>query len=297
MTTGMQAGDHSILEMENRKRAFRGDSPATGFFRFRGIPVVIENGFFTPRVWKDEDSGDNYGASVMRYPYGYIPNTLGTDGDEVDVYIGPNTLSMWVFIVTQMKTPAFVEVDEQKVMLGFNSEDEAKDAYLGQYDDPRFFGSIQTMHLSKFKELLSSRRGSLIKALNELYSSDTLHDSLRGTMDNPTFILKGVAAKATDLAHAVHEDMEKALSASVAASMAKEYKQPTFTIGTQRTRPEHEPPVVPIRTIPTPQAQPLKAEPVGTDCNVCGYVYKSLDGCPKCSYAMSIKESRNYFER
>jgi hypothetical protein len=48
--------------------------------------------------------------------------------------------------------PVTGDFDEQKVMLGFNSEAEAKAAYLKQYDRPRFFGSIVKMDIDAFKE-------------------------------------------------------------------------------------------------------------------------------------------------
>jgi hypothetical protein len=37
-------------------------------------------------------------------------------------------------------------------MLGFDSAEEAKKAYLRQYNDPKFFGSMTELSFEKFKE-------------------------------------------------------------------------------------------------------------------------------------------------
>ena len=103
----------------------------------------------------------------MLHPYGYVRGTLGTDGDEVDVYVGPNKESEKVFVVTQLKKPEFKTVDEQKVMLGFGSAREAKSAYLKHYDDPRFFKDMKEVTMEEFKNKLGSQKGKLIKG--ELY--------------------------------------------------------------------------------------------------------------------------------
>ncbi len=113
----------------------------------------------------------------MKYAYGYVRGTLGTDGDEVDVYIGPNEKSDKVFVVTQMKTPEFKEVDEQKCMLGFNSAKDAKKAYIDQYDNPKFFGSMKEMSLDDFKEKLKTK-GKLIKCAYLWYNITLGEDTM-----------------------------------------------------------------------------------------------------------------------
>jgi len=77
----------------------------------------------------------------------YIANGLFTH----NCYVGPNPESEIVYIVNQ-NDPTTGEFDEQKVMLGFNSEKEAKAAYLKQYDRPGFFGDIVKMDIDTFKE-------------------------------------------------------------------------------------------------------------------------------------------------
>jgi len=141
-----------------------------GHCTFQGLPIAIENGAGSERCWTDESTGEA-GSTVMKYPYGYVDGTLGTDGDAVDVYVGPDKGSQKVFVVTQNQKPAtgmagthpWVETDEQKVMLGFNSATEAQDAYLAHYDDSRFFGRMIELTMDAFKDRLSTQRGQLIK--------------------------------------------------------------------------------------------------------------------------------------
>jgi hypothetical protein len=87
----------------------------------------------------------------MSYDYGYIRGTVGTDKDHLDAYIGPNPESETVYIANQ-RDPVTGMFDEQKVMLGFNSEEEAKAAYLKQYDRPGFFGNMLNIDDDTFKE-------------------------------------------------------------------------------------------------------------------------------------------------
>ena len=129
------------------------------------MQISVENAKGTRRHWYDEH-GDETGSSFMHHDYGYIRGTKGTDGDHVDVYVGPNPEHREVHVVTQMKKPDFREVDEQKVMLGFPSAKHAKAAYLKQYDDPRFFGSMKTMDVDAFKRKVfpKENHGKLVKA-------------------------------------------------------------------------------------------------------------------------------------
>lgn len=66
--------------------------------------------------------------------YGYIKGTIGKDKDHVDVFIKPGTPTDWagtVFVVDQRNKDG--SFDEHKVMLGFDSIEEAKAGYLANY--------------------------------------------------------------------------------------------------------------------------------------------------------------------
>jgi hypothetical protein len=114
----------------------------------------------------------------MHHDYGYIRGTKGTDGDHVDVYIGPHGLEKApsVFVVDQRKAPDFKTFDEQKFMLGFRSLEEARKGYLAHYPDNRFLGKIKSMPFSKFYKKVTNKgnHGKKIAALID-NPNDPLH--------------------------------------------------------------------------------------------------------------------------
>lgn len=144
---------------------------------FQGIPISIENAQGSYRHWKDPLKGEE-GRTYMHYAYGYIRGTEGADGEGVDVYLGPNEESPIAFIVRQC-CPITGEYDEDKVMLGFYTYDEAKEAYMGQYDDPGFFGSMDSCHVDniddctlpqpklKYQEIFGAHVGDVIGKAKE----------------------------------------------------------------------------------------------------------------------------------
>jgi hypothetical protein len=117
---------------------------------FRGLKISVETDKGEKRYWYDPNNKEK-GSTTMRYPYGYIRRTEGIDGDHVDVYVGPNEDAKNVYVVHQQKAPRFDRYDEDKCMLGFNSAEEAKKAYLMHYNDDRFFGSMTVMPFEQFK--------------------------------------------------------------------------------------------------------------------------------------------------
>jgi DNA-binding ferritin-like protein len=70
--------------------------------------------------------------------YGEIRGTEGTDGDKLDVYVGDNHDSSLVVVIHQ-HNPWDGQYDEDKVILGCESVEEAIGLYKKQYDRPGFF--------------------------------------------------------------------------------------------------------------------------------------------------------------
>ncbi len=116
--------------------------------KFQGLQISVENEMGTVR------SGENW-QTVMQHKYGYIRGTIGSDGDHLDVYVGPHKFSKDVFVVFQVD-PRTGEYDEDKVMLGYESPEEAKAAYLLHYDTDKFFGSMGYLPLAVFKAIISA---------------------------------------------------------------------------------------------------------------------------------------------
>ena len=81
------------------------------------------------------DASGNKWETTMQNTYGYIRGTEGVDGDHIDVFL-TNDIDGWngrrVYIVDQYNEDG--TFDEHKVMLGFNDEADAQDAYLSNYE-------------------------------------------------------------------------------------------------------------------------------------------------------------------
>lgn len=127
---------------------------------FAGFTIVIESPKGSYRYWTDTDGTP--GKTLMRHNYGYIEGSFGADGDSVDTYLGPNPNAEWVYIVHQNKKPDFLQFDEDKCLIGFDSANHARDAYLSMYDDERFFGSMDMMTLESFRRKVMYQAGGKI---------------------------------------------------------------------------------------------------------------------------------------
>lgn len=132
--------------------------PLQDRYEFQGLPISVENKKGSTRKWYDPD-GKEKGSTKMHFDYGYVEGAIGADEEPVDVYIGPDEDAEFVFVVHQNKAPDFEEYDEDKVMLGFSSEEDAREAYLKQYDDEQFYGGMSSMPIEKFKEKLLEPQG------------------------------------------------------------------------------------------------------------------------------------------
>lgn len=118
--------------------------------KLHGLMMDIENPRGTIRSGMDI-SGNTWNQK-MPHHYGYIRGTKGADGEEMDCFIGPNADSRKVFVVNQNVDGVF---DEHKCMIGFNTADEAKEAYRTSFsDDWKGFDSIVPMSMDQFKAWL-----------------------------------------------------------------------------------------------------------------------------------------------
>lgn len=123
-------------------------------YNFAGLKISVENKKGSTRSGTDKDGHEWH--TFMHYDYGYIRGTEGVDGDHVDVYIGDNEDAKNVYIIHQ-NDPVTNKYDEDKCMLGFDSLESAKAAYLKQYDRPGFLGSITTMSIDEFKDYVLAK--------------------------------------------------------------------------------------------------------------------------------------------
>lgn len=119
-----------------------------GHVNLHGLDITIENPAGSPRV----DVKGRW-ANVMPNHYGYIKETEGKDGEQVDVHVG-YTPSDRAFVIDQVN-PKTGKLDEHKVMLEFDTKAEAEAAYRAAYPkDWQGFGGIREMSIPALKRWL-----------------------------------------------------------------------------------------------------------------------------------------------
>ena len=104
-----------------------------GHVKVGAFEVTIENPKGSERSGTDAN-GKKWSVK-MNNTYGYIRGTEGVDGDHIDAFLAED-MDKWdgkyVFVVDQYNPDG--TFDEHKVMLGFNSMEEARSAYLSNYE-------------------------------------------------------------------------------------------------------------------------------------------------------------------
>ena len=129
-----------------------------GHVRIGQFDITVEN----PKgsVRRGVDASGKAWEQTMRNTYGYIRGTEGVDGDHIDVFL-TNDIDGWngrrVYIVDQYNEDG--TFDEHKVMLGFNDEAEAQDAYLSNYEKGWSFKHklvLSSVNLPDFEKWINS---------------------------------------------------------------------------------------------------------------------------------------------
>jgi len=124
-----------------------------GHVKINGFDVSIEQPAGSVRSGKDA-SGKEW-SQAMNNTYGYIRGTKGVDGDHIDVFLGPDMNSDMVYVVDQVNTDG--SFDEHKVMMGFSSLEDARSAYLSNYEEGwQGLGNITGVALDEFKKWIDS---------------------------------------------------------------------------------------------------------------------------------------------
>ena len=140
-----------------------------GHLRLGGMDITIE----TPKDAERSGTAPDGTRWSVKMPahYGYVKRSEGADGDQVDVYIGPeaDTGRVYVFDQFDPKTGRF---DEHKAVLGVRSIEDAQDLYDGGFSDgsgPRRRGSVTEMSTDEFRTWAMS--GDTSKPLGEVATS------------------------------------------------------------------------------------------------------------------------------
>ena len=172
---------------------------AKGTVEWNGLHVAIENPKGSERrgVMKGEDGDDRPWSVKMQDHYGYIKRTKGADGDQVDVFMGPNPKSDKVWVIDQQDFGG--KFDEHKAMLGFDSQADALQAYDRAFSDGRGFERVkdmQSMSVDEFKDWVKSDKPR--KAAKASIDS-ALKTSVQSALDPRSTINSITSTKARDV--------------------------------------------------------------------------------------------------
>ena len=154
--------------------------------RLLGFEYSIENPAGSTRSGTSSD-GKKWSNKIY-YDYGYLKGTMARDGDHLDVFANSGKIddSAPVFIINQVD-PKTRKFDEHKIMIGFDSREEARKAYLKNYEkDWKGIGSIVRMEADAFKKwarepkLVKQKAASMTKEeVLKKIATDSFNDELQ----------------------------------------------------------------------------------------------------------------------
>lgn len=127
---------------------------AQSMMDYHALPVRIETLQGQVRTGTTQD-GKSW-RTMMPADYGFIEGYDGADGDSIDAYIGLSPESNNVFVVDQYGLDGQV-FDEHKVMLGYHTEESAKEDYmLGHHLSKTTFAAITGFTMPMFRRWLKT---------------------------------------------------------------------------------------------------------------------------------------------
>ena len=116
---------------------------------FKGFKIHLDQPAGSSRTWTYDDGRAPFTAHY-KHNYGFFPGVKGRDGDDLDVYVGPDKKSDKVFIWDKLKSDGKT-LDEHKVMLGFNTTKLIKKDILDTMKMQKMVGPIKEISMGELK--------------------------------------------------------------------------------------------------------------------------------------------------
>lgn len=200
-----------------------------GHVKFGGYDYTIENPKGSYRSGVDENGKE--WKQKMNDTYGYIRGKFGKDGDHLDMFINDKAdLDSWngdVYVVDQVNPDG--TFDEHKVMYGYDSLEEAKKAYLSNYEKGwTGLGNITPVSKAGFDKWLDKSNRKLkpfadYADITSKTNMDTAPSSFEEFLEHPA-VEEKTSLKDAEYLEAVRSgDMEKAQKMVYDAARAAGY--------------------------------------------------------------------------
>lgn len=148
-----RAGKQAVEPTEAQAKA---GNYQKGHIRWNGLTIAIETPEGGVRRGKAPDG--TAWEVTMPAAYGYIKRTKSTDGQQVDITMGPNPASKHVFMIDQID-PETGKPDEPKAFGGFDTEQQVRDVYDRSFSDNSGrsrIGSLSETNVVDFRKWLRS---------------------------------------------------------------------------------------------------------------------------------------------
>ncbi|MDH0826558.1 hypothetical protein N5C97_08600 [Acinetobacter johnsonii] len=141
-----------------------------------GMKIAIENPVASTRSGVDEN-GQPWQTQMSAH-YGYFEDTLGADGDELDVFVAlgtPHDYDGRVFVISQNDRHG--NFDEHKVILGVATKTIAIQLYRSHYDENfSGAGSIVEMSVEDFKSRIYGGKTAMLDSIQGAMMDSWVND-------------------------------------------------------------------------------------------------------------------------
>lgn len=147
--------------------------------KWAGLDVHVE----VPKGGTRKAKDGSWEVRDMPAHYGYFKGTKGSDGEEVDVYLGEHLNDDVAWVVDQVNADTG-KFDEHKVMAGFPSREDAVKAYGRGFSDGKGadrMGHITPVHVADLKSWVKSRGAKT--PFHEQRAASAKSENVRGFLE------------------------------------------------------------------------------------------------------------------